>query len=66
MLTGNQMEKQLVNAGYDAPKAKRKRQGKTFTCHKCGNPMTNPDWFNGMYCEKCDSSFFIFDKERAN
>lgn len=66
MLTGNQMEKQLVNAGYDVPKAKRKHQGKTFTCHKCGNPMTNDEWNNLLVCKHCDSSFFIFDKKRAN
>ena len=64
MLTGNQMEKQLVNVGYEAPKAKRKHQGKQFTCHKCNSVMRNDEWNNFLVCPKCDSSFFIFDKKR--
>ena len=62
MLTGNQMEKQMVAAGFDAPKAKRPRKQKQFNCKKCGTVMENPDWFtNGMYCPKCDNSFFLFN-----
>lgn len=64
MLTGNQMEKQMVKAGYEPMKPKRPRKSKQFNCNKCGTVMVNPDWFNGMYCPKCDASFFIFDKER--
>lgn len=61
MLTGNQMEKQMVAAGYDAPKVKRPRKPKQFHCKKCGAVMENPDWFNGIFCKKCDNSFFIFE-----
>lgn len=64
---GNQMQKALVSAGIaEAPKPKRKREGKQFKCKKCGKPMTNPDYVNAMWCEHCDKgvSYFIFQKRK--
>lgn len=64
MLQGNQMEKALVNAGYEASKPKRKRPGKQFKCRKCGEVMIQPEDTNVMACSKCANSFFIFDNRR--
>lgn len=57
----NSLQKALVEAGLAKEPKERKRKGKEFKCHKCGEVMTNPDGINVMYCEKCNSpSYFIF------
>lgn len=67
MLTGSQMADALIAAGLvDAPTKRKSRKRKTFKCNVCGAPMTQPEWGNFMFCEKCDKpSFFVFSENRG-